>query len=108
MVVFAAFTENAWTAVLLIGFGVGLHQAFSTTVFTFASDMFPSKAVGTVIGIGGALAGIGSMLAAEYTGRILQADPNHYLPMFIVAGTIYLAAFLIIHVLVPRLEPAQV
>ena len=107
VVIFAAFTSNPWTAVLLIGFATALHQAFSTTVFTFAADMFPSKALGSVTGIGGALAGIVSMVAAEYTGRILQANPGDYLPMFLVAGTAYMVALLIIHLLVPRLEPAD-
>ena len=48
------------------------------------------------------------MCAAEITGRILQANPGHYLPMFVVAGTAYMAALLIIHLLVPNLEPAKV
>ncbi len=108
LVIFAAFTKNAWTAVLLIGLATALHQGFSTTVFTMASDLIPSKAVGSVIGIGGALAGVCSILAAEYTGRILQQNPNHYLPMFVVAGTAYLVCLLIIHLLVPRFEPADI
>jgi MFS transporter, ACS family, hexuronate transporter len=108
VVIVAAYTKNPWIAVGVIGIGTGLHQAFSTMVFTIASDMFPSKAVGSVIGIGGAMGGVVSMLAAEYTGRILQASPGYYRPMFLVAGTAYLAALGIIHLLVPRLEPAQI
>lgn len=107
VVIVAAFTKNAWTAVFVIGLGTGLHQAFSTMVFTLAGDMFPSKAVGSVIGIGGAIAGVVSMLAAEYTGRILQASPGFYQPMFFFAGTAYIGAFLIIHALVPRMEPVK-
>ena len=30
-----------------------------------------------------------------------------YLPMFIVAGTLYLVALAVIHALAPRLEPAR-
>ena len=108
VVIVAAFTRNAWTAVLLIGLAMALHQGFSTTVFTMASDLIPSKAVGSVIGIGGALAGVCSILAAEYTGRILQQNPGHYLPMFLVAGTAYLVCLLIVHLLVPRYEPADI
>jgi ACS family hexuronate transporter-like MFS transporter len=37
----------------------------------------------------------------------LQAT-NSYVPIFIIAGCAYLAALLIIHLLVPRLEPARV
>lgn len=108
VVILAAFTKNPWTAVFLIGCGTMLHQANSTNLFTFASDMFPSHAVGTVVGFGGAVAGLTSMAAAEYTGRILQRDPNFYLPMFVFGGIIYAVAFLIIHLLVPKIEPAKI
>jgi ACS family hexuronate transporter-like MFS transporter len=107
LVIFAAYTDNAWTAVLLIGMGLALQQAFSTTIFTMASDLFPARALGSVIGIGGAISGIGSILAAEYTGRVLQAHPGNYLPMFVVAGTVYLLCLLMVHVLAPKLEPAH-
>ena len=108
VVILAAFTSNPWTAVVLIGCGTMLHQANSTNLFTFASDVFPSQAVGTVVGFGGAIAGLTSMAAAEYTGRILQKDPGHYLPMFVFAGLIYAVAFTIIHLLVPKIEPAKI
>jgi MFS transporter, ACS family, hexuronate transporter len=107
VVIVAAYTKDMWTAVLLIGLATALHQGFSTTVFTMASDLIPTKAVGSVIGIGGALAGICSIAAAEYTGRLLQANPNNYVPMFYIAGTAYLVCFLIIHLLVPKFEPAR-
>jgi ACS family hexuronate transporter-like MFS transporter len=107
-VIFSAYTTNPWTAILLIGLGLGLQQGFSTTVFTLAADMFPNRAIGSVIGIGGAISGVASILAAEITGRILLKDPGFYLPMFIFAGTAYLIALLVIHVLVPTLEPADI
>lgn len=94
LVIFAAYTDSAWTAVVLIGFAVALHQGFSTTVFTMASDLVPARAVGSVIGIGGALAGVCSIAAAEYTGRILLQNPGHYRPMFVVAGLSYLVCLL--------------
>jgi len=108
IVIVAAYTESAWTAVILIGFAVALHQGFSTTVFTMAADLFPAKAVGSVIGLGGALAGVCSILAAEYTGRILQANPTHYRPMFVIAGTSYLLCLLIVHLLVPKYQAAEI
>ena len=37
---------------------------------------------------------------------VLNANPRYYLPMFVVAGTIYLVALAVIHSLAPRLEPA--
>jgi MFS transporter, ACS family, hexuronate transporter len=106
-VIIASQTKSAWTAVLLIGLATACHQGWSANMFTLASDMFPRRAVGTVVGFGGFMGGIGGILIAEFAGRILNRDPSYYLPIFIVAGTLYLVALTVIHLLAPRLEPAR-
>lgn len=106
-VIVASQTDSAWTAVLLIGLATACHQGWSANMFTLASDLFPRRAVGTVVGIGGFMGGIGGILIAEFAGRVLNRDPSYYLPMFVVGGTLYLVALLVIHSLAPRLEPAR-
>ena len=106
-VIFASQTSSAWTAVLLIGLATACHQGWSANIFTLASDMFPRRAVGTVVGFGGFAGGVGGILIAEFAGRVLNRDPSYYLPMFIVGGTLYLIALAVIHLLAPRLEPAR-
>ena len=106
-VIFASQTSSAWTAVLLIGLATACHQGWSANIFTLASDMFPRRAVGTVVGFGGFAGGVGGILIAEFAGRVLNRDPSYYLPMFIVGGTIYLVALAVVHTLAPRLEPAR-
>lgn len=106
-VIFASQTDSAWTAVLLIGLATACHQGWSANLFTLTSDMFPRRAVGTVVGFGGFMGGIGGILIAEFAGRVLNRDPSYYLPMFIVGGTLYLIALAVIHLLAPRLEPVQ-
>jgi MFS transporter, ACS family, hexuronate transporter len=54
-------------------------------------------------GFGGA---VGSMLIATLTGLVLQFTGS-YVPMFVIAGSIYLITLFIIHLLVPGLEPAR-
>ena len=108
VVIFASQVKSAWTAILLIGFAAGAHQGISANLFTLTSDMFPRKAVGSVMGIGSCAGAIGGMLAAEFAGRVLNADPSFYTPMFVVAGTSYLVALAIIHLLVPKLEEAKI
>ena len=105
-VIFASQTRSAWLAVSLIGLATACHQAWSANLFTLSSDMFPRRAVGTVVGIGGFAGGMGGVLIAEFAGRVLQRDPSFYLPMFVIAGLIYLVALGVIHVLAPRLERA--
>jgi len=107
-VVYAAKTTDIWVAVILIGIACGAHQGWSANIFTLTSDMFPKRAVGSVVGIGGAAGGIGGFLIANVVGYILNKNPNNYMPIFIVAGSMYLIALLVIHLIVPRLEPAKV
>jgi ACS family hexuronate transporter-like MFS transporter len=106
-VMFAPFISNLWGAVLLIGLATAAHQGFSANLYTLPSDLFPRKAVGGVIGIGGTLGAVGGMFMAKFTGWVLDSSGS-YVPMFIIAGMTYLVALLVIHLLVPRMEPAMV
>lgn len=103
-VVFAAKASNVWIAVLLVGLAAGAHQGWSANIFTTTSDMFPRQAVGSVVGIGGMAGAIGGMLISKIVGYILQSTGS-YVPIFIIAGSTYLIALGIIHLLAPRLEP---
>jgi ACS family hexuronate transporter-like MFS transporter len=105
-VMFAPGVSNLWGAVALIGLATAAHQGFSANLYTLPSDLFPRKAVGAIIGIGGTIGAIGGMFMAKFTGWVLDATGS-YVPMFLVAGMTYLVALLIIHLLVPRLEPVE-
>ncbi|MDQ3180395.1 MAG: MFS transporter [Acidobacteriota bacterium] len=106
-IVFAARAENLWVAVGLIGLATAAHQGWSANLFTLTSDMFPRRAVGSVVGIGGMAGAIGGMLIAKVAGYLLEFTGS-YVPLFIFAASAYLVALLVIHLLVPRLEPANV
>jgi ACS family hexuronate transporter-like MFS transporter len=69
--------------------------------------MFPRQAVGSVVGLGGMAGALGAMLILKITGYILS-HTGSYTPLFIAAGSAYLLSLLIIHLLVPRLEPAKI
>jgi ACS family hexuronate transporter-like MFS transporter len=106
-IVYAAKTPNMYTAVLLLGIATAAHQGWMANVFTTASDMFPRRAVGTVVGIGGMAGAVGGMLIAKIVGYVLAWTGSYFL-VFLIAGSAYLVALLIFHLLVPRLEPALV
>jgi ACS family hexuronate transporter-like MFS transporter len=105
-IIFAANAANLWVAVALVGLATASHQGWSANLFTLASDTFPRRAVASVVGIGGFGGAVGGMLIATFTGFVLQFTGS-YLPMFVIAGCAYLIALLIIHLLLPRLEPAN-
>src|SRR6202790_1728701 len=99
--------SGLWPATLLIGLAAAGHQGFSANLFTLPSDLFPSRAVASVVGIGGMLGAIGGMLIAEIVGHVLQWTGSYMIPFFISASA-YLIALLLIHMLSPRLEPAVI
>jgi len=106
-VMFASKAPNQWVAIAIIALAAAAHQGWSANLFTLASDMFPRQAVGSVVGIGGTAGAIGGMFNALLVGALLQSTGS-YLPIFIIAGSMYLLALLIIHLLAPTLGQARI
>ena len=104
-VAIAPHVTEQWVAVILIGVAAAAHQGFSANIFTTSSDMFPRKAVGSVVGIGGFAGAIGGFFMNLGAGWLKQ-NTGSYEIMFAIAGVVYLIALLIMHLLVPKLEPA--
>ena len=96
-----------WTTVLLIGLAAAAHQGFSANIFTMVSDLFPVRAVASVVGIGGMAGAVGGMLIAKIVGYVLQWTGSYFIP-FVMAGSAYLLALGVIHLLTPRFEPARI
>lgn len=106
-IVFAYRVESTWSAALLIGLAAACHQGFSANLYTITSDMFPARAVSSVVGIGGMAGAIGGLFIATIVGHVLQWTGSYKVP-FLIAGSAYLLALLLIHSLVPRMEPATI
>jgi ACS family hexuronate transporter-like MFS transporter len=102
-VIFVIKVHSIWGVVLLLGLAGAAHQGFSANLFTLPSDMFPSKAVASVVGIGGMAGGIGGVLFAKLIGYLLQATNSYAIP-FAIAGSVYFIALAIVHLLAPKLE----
>jgi len=106
-VTMAPIVDGKWLAVWLVGIAAAAHQGFSANLFTLASDLFPRKAVASVVGIGGFAGGLGGFFMNLGAGWLKQ-NTGSYLIMFLIAGFAYLIALLIVHWLAPRLEPAKI
>ena len=105
---FVTGVSNMWLAVLLIGIALAGHQAFSTNLLSIPPDMFPKRAVGSVIGLGGFAGGIGGMIMAKSTGLVLDATQGNYTIIFAICTTVYFLAVAAIHLLSPRLAKVEV
>jgi ACS family hexuronate transporter-like MFS transporter len=106
-VAFAGMASSVWLAVLIIGVATAAHQGFSANLYAMPGDVFPRSAVGSVVGIGGMIGGIGGMAMAKYAGYVLD-QIGSYTPIFVVAASAYLIALLVIHLLSPKYAPAKV
>lgn len=103
---FASQTESLWTAVALISLGTAAHQACSANIFTVMSDVFPQRAVGSVVGLAGMSGALGGALVATLVGFLLEATGS-YIPIFALFSFAYLAAWLILKVGIPTIRPIQ-
>jgi ACS family hexuronate transporter-like MFS transporter len=107
-VTFAPLAGNLWVAVGLVSLAAAAHQGWSANIFTTASDMFPRRAIGSVVGIGGMAGAVGGILFSSGTGYLLERTGGNYLPIFCVCGGAYLFALAVLHVLAPRLAQAKI
>ena len=103
-----------WSAVLLIGLAGAAHQAWSANLFTSVSDVFPKRAVASIVGIGGMAGSFGGILFPLFSGALLDrftASGNvtaGYAVLFGICGSAYLIAFVVNHLLAPRFEPLKI
>ena len=103
----APAAHSLWVAVALVSVAAAAHQWWSANLFTLSSDMFPRRAVGSVVGLGGFAGAAGGVVFQRATGALLQHNGSDYRPVFAVCGLAYVTALLIIHLLAPRMEPVR-
>jgi ACS family hexuronate transporter-like MFS transporter len=97
---------SKWIAVLLIGFGAAGHQSWSINSYTLVPDVFPKKAVASVIGIGKMIGVAAAIVADIALGTVLdQANNTGYFWAFVVAGSSYLIILGFVHLLMPKMTP---
>ena len=107
----AKYATNMWVAVALISLAAAAHQAWSANIFTVASDMFPKKAISSVVGIGGMAGSVGGVLFPIFVGYILETyrqlgdSTAGYNIIFFVCGLMYMLAWAIMHFISPKMTP---
>jgi MFS transporter, ACS family, hexuronate transporter len=80
----AAYTNDSMTALAMISIVLFGFQVWINNVQTMPSDFFPKSAVGSVAGLGGMGAGIGSIIFTYATGWVV--DNFSYTPILVAAG----------------------
>jgi len=80
------------------------HQWWSTLVMTLPTDLFPSRAVGTVAGLVGLGGALGGVVLGQLAGYLLDHGFS-YTPVLIIAGSLHVAAFFLILATVRTMNP---
>ena len=102
----AAFTPDSMTALILIGVVLFGFQVWINNVQTLPSDFYSSKAVGSVAGLGGTGAGIGSMIFIFSTGWVV--DNFSYTPVLVTAGLLAPIGTLVLFALAGNIKKVSI
>ncbi len=105
--IFASYIPSFWGNVIIISLAAAAHQGWSANLYTLVSDTFPRNATSSVVGFGATFGMLSSTMAAPLTGMLLDAINQNYVPLLTIAGFMYVIALVVIHVLNPRLAPAE-
>jgi MFS transporter, ACS family, hexuronate transporter len=107
------YFHNMWAIVALISLAASAHQAWSANIFTTASDMFPRRAVSSVIGIGGMAGSVGGIVFQPLVGWILDYFTRKhdvtlgYNLIFTICGSAYIIAWLVMNFFAPKMKRVQ-
>jgi ACS family hexuronate transporter-like MFS transporter len=104
-IVFASSAQRLWTAVVLIGLATAGHQGFSANLYALTTDLFPSRAIARIVGLGGFAGSVSGMLISTLIGWLLETTGS-YASVFALASTAYLTALGAVQFFAPRLEAA--
>ena len=100
-------TQNLWLAVGLIALAAAGHQGWAANIFTIISDIYPKKAVASMVGISGFVGAIGGALSAAFVGILLESTDSYFL-IFLVASSVYLINWLILKIFIKEIKPIQI
>jgi ACS family hexuronate transporter-like MFS transporter len=103
---FVPVIASKWMAVFLIGLAAAGHQSWSINGYTLVPDVFPKKAIASVIGIGKMVGVAVAILADIALGAVLDtANNSGYFWAFVIAGSSYLIILGFVHLLMPKMTP---
>jgi MFS transporter, ACS family, hexuronate transporter len=107
-VMLVPFIESLPVCVGLIALAAAAHNSWSANIFTVASDLFPKKIVGSVIGFSTTVSSFAGMGTALLIGWVLnESGVDGYVFPFVIAAFGYLTGLLIIHLISPKMKPVS-
>jgi ACS family hexuronate transporter-like MFS transporter len=100
-------TANLWIAVGLIALAAAGHQGWASNIFTIVSDIYPKKAVGSMMGLSGFAGAVGGALSATFVGLLLESTEGYFF-IFLVASSVYMLNWLILKLSIKQIVPIEI
>jgi MFS transporter, ACS family, hexuronate transporter len=98
---FAVAVPDIWIVVLLVGLACGAHGSWAANLFALIADQFPTRAVGSIMGLSTFAGGVGGLLLSTVAVGYIVSYLG-YIPIFILMGILHPMGFLFIYFLVSR------
>lgn len=105
-ILFVDSTPVDW-AIAIFSIAFFGQQSWSTLVMILPTDLVPGRAVGSVAGMVGFGGAMGGVVFGLLVGYLLDHGAG-YGPVFALAGSFHVAAFLLILLVIPRIERLNV
>ena len=83
------------------------QQSWSTLVMILPTDMISKRAVGTLAGLVGFGGAMGGVLLGQIVGW-LRDHGYSYTPALVISGSMHLAAFALICLVIPKIQPLKI
>lgn len=106
-VMLVAHVTNIWLAVGLIALAAAGHQGWAANIFTIVSDIYPKKAVGSMVGLSGFAGSVGGALSAAFVGLLLESTGSYFI-IFLIAATVYMFNWLILKIFIKEIKPIEI
>jgi len=101
-IAFVGLIPLMWPAILVVGFAMAAMQGWSANSYSITTDLYPKRAIASMVGIATAAGAIGSMVFAEFAGWYLQRTSGNYSLLFVLAGCGFPCAFLAVQIFIPH------
>ena len=99
----SVLATNPIFVILVIGIATAAHQGWSANLFTTTSDVFPKRAVASVVGIGSSMGGLGGVIFSSLLPGYIISHFG-YTPIFLIMGGMHLTSLLVFQLLMGRMQ----
>lgn len=103
-VLFVPVVDSMALVIFIFSLAFFGQQSWSTLVMILPTDMIPRRAVGTVAGLVGFGGAMGGIVLGQIAGWLRDHNFS-YTPVLLIAGSLHVLAFILICIVVPRIQP---